>query len=235
MGEILKNTRAQKGLTLLEIAKKTKINVKYLEALEKGDYKAFSSLVHIKGFLKIYASFLDLSENEILAFWRREYNTYEISKNEKNIPPKPLKESILNLGPAFFSVVGVGILVLAFLGYLAYQYARFSAPPDLLVSQPQGDLVTETAQIDVFGVASKDAVLTVNGEDITLGEGGEFLVKVPLSEGMNLINIIAKNRLEKETKKTFKIVYERPKPPPEPEPVMPLEEEKKVVDEEESL
>ena len=175
---------------------------------------------------------MGLSEDEILAFWRREYNLYEVSKKEKTTAPKPLKEGILTLGPAFFSVVGVGFLVLAFLGYLAYQYIKYSAPPELLVSQPQSDLVTEESQIDVFGVVSKDAALTVNGEDITLGEGGEFLVKVPLSEGLNLVNIIAKNKLEKETKKTFKVVYEPLKPPPPP--ALP-ESQKDVVDESNSL
>jgi len=217
VGDLLKNARLEKKLDFNAISKKTKINKKYLGALEEGEYKVFSSLVHIKGFLKIYASYLGLNEGEILAFWRREYDTYKVSKQERNTPPKPLKDSLLDFSPAFFSTAVIAFLVILFLGYLIYQYTRFSSPPDLLVSQPQEDMVTEIPEVDVFGVASKDARLFINGKEITLGEGGEFLEKVPLSEGMNLINIIAENKFEKQTKKTFKVIYEPTKPPPEPQ------------------
>jgi cytoskeletal protein RodZ len=215
VGAILADARKSKKVSFREISAVTKINPKFLNALEAGDYSVFSSPLHIKGFLKNYAGFLELDESEILAFWRREYNAAAVEKKTSKKPPKPLKDSLLDIGPAFFAIVSGVLLVTGFVGYLVYQYIRYSAPPKLLVSSPQGDLVVEKPEIDVFGVASVDAELTVNAEKIVLGEGGEFLVKLPLNEGLNLVNIIAKNKFDKEVKKTFKVVYDKPKPPPE--------------------
>lgn len=229
VGEILKAAREKSEQSLNEISQNLKINTKYLQALESGNYSIFSSIVHLKGFLKNYAKYLGLNEEEVLAFWRREYGEIIISNPEANKPPKPVKNSVIELGPAFFSAAGVGLLVIFFLGYLGFQYFKYSSPPSLLVSQPEKDIVVDKPEIDVFGVASKEAHLTVNGQEVILGEGGEFLVKLPLQEGMNLVNIVAKNDLEKETKKTFKVVYSPPLPPPvEREEIIPPSDNKEV-------
>ena len=225
VGELLTAARKSGGFDLEEISATTKINSKYLKALEKGDYSLFSSPLHIKGFLKIYSSFLGLNEEEVLAFWRREYNCEKADKEAAKFPPKMVKETTFEIGPRFFAITAGTLLVLGFLSFLTVQYVKFSAPPKLMVSSPQGDLVTSENEINVFGIASADAVLSINGKNIILGEGGEFLMEMPLKEGINLINIIAKNRFEKEAKKTFKVVYEPPKLPPQPIVEPELEEE----------
>ena len=55
IGNLLKERRQERNLTLKQISEATKIRSEYLEALEKGDYSVFPSEVYIKGFLKNYA------------------------------------------------------------------------------------------------------------------------------------------------------------------------------------
>lgn len=66
-GETLRGTRLFKGLSLDEISKKTKINKKYLEALENEVVDIFPGEVYLRGFLRNYASFLGLDPDELIS------------------------------------------------------------------------------------------------------------------------------------------------------------------------
>ncbi|MBX3063706.1 MAG: DUF4115 domain-containing protein [Anaerolineae bacterium] len=60
LGNELREARQRLNLTLLQAEKQTRIRVKYLEALENGNYGALPSAVHARGFLRSYARFLNL-------------------------------------------------------------------------------------------------------------------------------------------------------------------------------
>lgn len=66
IGELLRNTRLEKGLSLKDIQMETKIRQKYLEALEQGDFKVIPGEVYLKGFLRCYASALGLDGLELV-------------------------------------------------------------------------------------------------------------------------------------------------------------------------
>ena len=73
VSEILKRAREEKEWSLERISEKTKIRIKYLEALEKGQYDKLPGLPYIKGFLKNYARTVNLDPDYILALFRREF------------------------------------------------------------------------------------------------------------------------------------------------------------------
>lgn len=72
IGEILRNKRLEKGLTLEDVSKLVKIRKKYLEALESGNYNEIPGTVYAKSFLKIYADFLGLDRFYILKRYQSE-------------------------------------------------------------------------------------------------------------------------------------------------------------------
>lgn len=136
VSQILSSERKRKKWTLDEVYKFTKINPVYIKALESGDYAAFNGKVHAKGFLKIYAQFLELDIDELLAFWRREYEgEYERGLRGKKLTY--LKQSIfpnllrLSLGYKSISVLVAAILVTGFFSYILYQYNKYSGDPTL--------------------------------------------------------------------------------------------------------
>ncbi|MEW5933591.1 MAG: helix-turn-helix domain-containing protein, partial [Bacillota bacterium] len=57
IGELLRRTREEKGLTLKEAQVETKIRTRYLEALERGDDSVVPGEVYFRGFLRSYANF----------------------------------------------------------------------------------------------------------------------------------------------------------------------------------
>ncbi|MDQ0203019.1 helix-turn-helix domain-containing protein [Pectinatus haikarae] len=66
IGDIFRQEREKRQITLKDVENETNIRILYLEAIEKGDYKVIRGEVYLKGFIKTYAKFLDIDYNEIL-------------------------------------------------------------------------------------------------------------------------------------------------------------------------
>lgn len=88
LGSILREAREAQGLTLAQAQAKTRISEKFLEALERGDYTALPTPVHVRGFLRNYARFLDLDPQPLL-------ERYEVSKNYL-APPVPTRSETIS-------------------------------------------------------------------------------------------------------------------------------------------
>lgn len=66
LGSILRDAREMKGLTLAEVQEQIRINSQYLDALEEGNYHVLPTQVHVRGFLRNYARFLELDPDPLL-------------------------------------------------------------------------------------------------------------------------------------------------------------------------
>jgi cytoskeleton protein RodZ len=93
LGHILREARETKGLTLAEAQEETRINSKYLAALENGEYDKLPTPVHVRGFLRNYARFLGLDAQPLLE--RYELNLSQQTKSrlrptQENAPNQPL-------------------------------------------------------------------------------------------------------------------------------------------------
>jgi DnaJ-class molecular chaperone len=64
-GAHLKNIREMKGITIDEIAQKTRIRASYLKALEGEDFEQLPAEVFLRGFLKAYAKYLGLDPDVV--------------------------------------------------------------------------------------------------------------------------------------------------------------------------
>lgn len=69
IGDRLKNARVERHLTLEQAAQATKIKEKYLEALENNRRELMPSAVQERGFLRLYAGFLDIPVQPLLEAW----------------------------------------------------------------------------------------------------------------------------------------------------------------------
>ncbi len=67
VGAYLRTIRESRGLTLEDVAAATRIGKNYLLAIEEGAYEKLPSSAYIKGFLRVYAGYLGLSGDEIIA------------------------------------------------------------------------------------------------------------------------------------------------------------------------
>ncbi|HEY7068444.1 MAG TPA: helix-turn-helix domain-containing protein [Chloroflexota bacterium] len=69
-GDVLRQARRARGLSLEEAAAETRIPFKYLAALEDQEYGALPTGVYARGVLRAYASFLELEPELLLAQFR---------------------------------------------------------------------------------------------------------------------------------------------------------------------
>ena len=81
--EGLKRTREEAGITLQRVSAKTRIDIKFLEAIERGDVDFLPDL-YVKAFIKQYAKVLGLDEEETL-------QDFLIAKEGKQIPSREEK------------------------------------------------------------------------------------------------------------------------------------------------
>jgi len=63
--EELREAREKKGITLQQMAAKTRIDIKFLEAIDNGNF-SFLPELYVKAFLKQYAKVVGLDEKEII-------------------------------------------------------------------------------------------------------------------------------------------------------------------------
>lgn len=71
IGELLREARQEKGMSLEEISRETKIAVRLLHALEEGDFSGFAGKVYFKGALRNYAETVGIDSRELFALYDR--------------------------------------------------------------------------------------------------------------------------------------------------------------------
>lgn len=100
VGSYLREVRESKGIGLEEAAAVTRIGKNYLLAIEGEMYDKLPSAAYIKGFLRVYAGYLGLPGDEIVAMYDnsrtflqarqlREGDKDEVQREEREITPTP--------------------------------------------------------------------------------------------------------------------------------------------------
>lgn len=71
IGDRLRRAREERGLSLAEIQNSTKIRLRYLEALEHGEFEVIPGEVYVRGFLQNFAGAVGLDARELLEEYDR--------------------------------------------------------------------------------------------------------------------------------------------------------------------
>lgn len=196
VGEILAAGREKKKLTLEQVEKSTRIRSKFLVALEKNQFEKLPPGTFTKGLIKNYASFLGLSPEETLAFYRRQVNEEKPVMNNLNEQKSNSKWLPFTLS---FASITTGILILLFFVYLGFSYLKFVGSPNLNLTSPSKNAVVQTDQIDVAGKTDPNVTVTINNQEISVNENGSFTTKITLQPGLNTITIIAVNKFNRQS------------------------------------
>ncbi len=207
LGERMKKIRDERHLTLADISKGTKIQIKYLQYFEDGEYMKLPADVYVKGFLRSYAMYLSLSEANLIKQFEREKG---IHKNIKKIVDdekvnKPINFSIFVISPKMIVVSAITLLALGSFVYLYLQVNNFVSTPRLAIIKPADGTVVDGSAAHVVGLAEKDALVTINDQAVLVNEKGEFSEDVGLKDGLNVISVKAKNKFNKETTQSVSV------------------------------
>lgn len=204
VGERLKKAREEQHLSLDDIYKKNRIPLKYLEAIELGNFKDLpQAKAHRLAYIREYANALNLNPASFL---------YQFSQESDltNFTPTPPRHGLklwsLHSLSNIFRQMAIAVLLLGFLGYLTWQVNGILQPPKLTVFTPADGYISTKPVTLVQGETEKEVQLTVNGKDIMPNDKGKFEISVDLSNGVNTITISAIKKHGKVTTITRHII-----------------------------
>ena len=213
--------RERKGVDLARAERDTKIRVRYLSALESGDYRDLPGAVYTKGFLRNYALYLGLDPEDVLRQWRRERG--EATAPEPVIvPPRPLAEPArpLNFSPQVVVAALLTAGVVLFFIYLGAQLLRYSRPPELTVTSPATavfEVSDSTTTYRLAGTTSPGSIIEIAtpGQEqpfrVTPLANGDWFLPVDLRHGQNRFDIKAVNpETKKESEDVRQVVINVP-------------------------
>jgi cytoskeletal protein RodZ len=193
IGQEFAEERKNKGLSLEQVAKETKIKEEFLRAIEKGEFKSLPSSAYASGFVRNYAKFLGLPPEKSLAIYRREFDEKKnvdvlprgFSNPDEYTPPK------FRFGRSILLLSGLFIIIA---GFLFYQYRAAIFNPDLKVESPIENQVINSLRVDVKGKTDPSATLVINTKEVPINPDGTFTKEITVFPGESVVSVTVENR-----------------------------------------
>ncbi len=89
VGEALRKTREDRDLTLEQASGVTRVKLEYLQALENDEPHRLPSVVQARGFLRLYADYLNLPAQPLLDAWPDKPPAFSSEEEQPVEPPQP--------------------------------------------------------------------------------------------------------------------------------------------------
>ena len=155
IGEKLKDAREEKGVSVKEAAEDLNLRTSQIENIEAGNLKAFKDIFYLKVFIRDYAKYLGLDEEEIMdevnEFFFEETSKIPIKeiekasnkkrkeqeKEKKVISPYTMEEKKkTNVVPIIVTMIIILLMIL--IGYIVYtQYINPETEDDVTITYLQ--------------------------------------------------------------------------------------------------
>lgn len=136
-GAVLKRCREYHDISLEEASQTTKIGISYLKSLEEDQISGFANLTYLKGFLRIYATYLGLNPDDMARMYDKQYGAKDGKGTTENTTAnngRPSRSLISLQKLALPAAILLLILIAASL--FKHQPAATIRPPQPAASNP---------------------------------------------------------------------------------------------------
>ena len=201
VGEHLKKSRLKKKIDLKFVAEELNIQSNLLKRIENNDFSDHLDLVYLIGYIRAYAKFLGLNDNEVVKQFKDQNSIYKVDLIDDLL--KPLERNNFYFATKTFSVFS--IILISFGFYFLFiktndMYPNYSILPDLPES-----LESEIEEIEIQSALkninkinpedSKNGILTSTSTDIVFDHDnfvneGSVIASTPNNEPAESNNII---------------------------------------------
>jgi len=209
LGSILKAARTKANLSLEQAEVQTRIRLKYLEALENGQYHLLPAEAYNIGFVRCYAEFLKLNPEKVIRMYREERSQKRLNSVDKqvNLTPHKVSDWHFLITPKVLGILGAVLLFGGVISYIAVQLNQFTKPPQISLLNTAQEFTSDKDKVSLKGAATAGAVVFMNNEPVLVTPSGEFAQEIQLSPGVNEVVVAAKNRAGKQSQKSVKILF----------------------------
>ncbi len=121
VGQLLKEVREEKGLSVKDVARDTNISLKFIIALENEDYMQFPGETFTIGFLKTYSDYLKLDSSSVMNLYKGEQLTESAQPLQDILDPTRSFQSLNIEKNRILPILLFAVLVVV-IGLFAYFY-----------------------------------------------------------------------------------------------------------------
>ncbi len=191
--EDLKEARLKSGVSIQQIHNKTRIDVKFLEAVENGNFEILPE-VYLRAFIRGYANSVGLDESQIMKKYDAAKSGKIIDENvsEENIV-EPHKESSKKVftgseqhSPStsdetsarqfrFNPKVALVLVIVAVLGFAVYYIFFYNSSSEIITEQPYEEMLAESNKR--FETAERDSTKTSVQQNFSAGDSLVLLIR----------------------------------------------------------
>lgn len=194
VAEQLRSARQKNEIKLEKVAKDLGINIKYLDALEKGRFELLPAGVYGKNFLREYALFLHLDYRPLLKMFENEIAGTQQKQKKEIFSTQVVRSRYFLTIPKIIKNVAILSIVAVCLVYLIFRLEKIVAPPKLSVDIPIDNLITKEHSVEIIGRSESEAQIRINEEPIIIDTEGRFKKTVNLKKGINVFTITAQKK-----------------------------------------
>jgi len=203
----LKALRESTGVTLEDLAEKTRISITYLEALEECRFDSLNlSPVYQKNFIKKYVQTLGKDPTPFLT----QFTDEELTHTHHSVATtKTYRCSSFQLSniPNALRVLTLFVVAIGLLSYLGFHVHNILKPPALIVLNPTDGYISEENNITITGSTAPETKIMVNDVSIRHDGEGNFAETIILNPGINALVITAENKHGRSARETRHVIY----------------------------
>lgn len=174
LGEKLRKAREERGISISEVAEQTRISPHYLECIENDDYRTLPGGIFNKGFVKSYAKFVGLDEQEAIQDYSRLIAQQE---GEVDEPLKTYRPEVLTDDRASSSMLPTIIIAIIILGLMSFLLLKLV---DYVQNQPTASVANTNSTAGNFNLTNLNTNANTNTTSL-LPSTNEIKVEIKTS------------------------------------------------------
>ena len=207
LGEKLRALRRGQAVSFAMMEENTHIQLKYLEALERGRYDVLPEPLYTKNFIRAYARFLGADDTYFLELYDEESGRVDLLTPHR-LPRQRVQKSWLFASAKLLKTLSFASTTMVVLGYFIWQIHGVLRAPEIVINYPVDGTQSQTALLEVQGYVENDDVsLSINGHSVVVNSDNTFTTTVDLSRGLNVITIEGARRYSQKAVEYRNVVF----------------------------
>ena len=199
LGEKLRSAREQRGISLSEVAEQTRISPLYLEAIDADNYKSLPGGIFNKGFVRSYAKYVGVDEQEALQDYSRiiaesdrvdegEFKTYRPEVLTDDRAASSIVPTII------FAAVILGLMTAGILFLVNYIQNQQSEPQIAANTVNQNSAAADNRQADVNSPPAAGQAPAMGAVKVEFRTGGADIWLNSVVDGESSSSIISTDK-----------------------------------------